>query len=462
MRIYAAQGRYDAALMQYERCRRELSNQLGVTPDPETEELLRSVRKHRRAPPAKEHGGNSEAGAASGAWKQPELPDRPSIAVLPFTSIGTDQESGYFAEGVADDIITELSRNKELFVVARHSSFRAAHEIDDYPTIGRALGVRNILTGSVRRASDRLRLSVHLIACATGKEVWAERYDRKLEDLFEVQLDVARTVTATIAGRLAALADAVSAAKPPDSFDAYDHVLRAQHYLQLYTQADYGSARKHLEKAIEADPGYARAYGLLCITGLYEWWFDMREGGLAEVLAIGEKALALDAHDAKTHLALGVAQLASYNHDHAIYHFNRATVLNPNDDLAVAEHGRLLMYLDRPEEGLLRVREAMQLNPYHPNWSWNLEGRCLHTAARYEEAIAAFRRIDAPPFWTEAYLAACHAMCGRHERARYHVDRLYELRPDFRLSSFQKVLPYLNKETLERFLETFRQAGIPD
>ena len=232
----------------------------------------------RRDPPAKEHGVNSEAGAASGAWKQPELPDRPSIAVLPFTSIGTDQESGYFAEGVADDIITELSRNKELFVVARHSSFRAAHEIDDYPMIGRALGVRNILTGSVRRASDRLRLSVHLIACATGKEVWAERYDRKLEDLFEVQLDVARTVTATIAGRLAALADAVSAAKPPDSFDAYDHVLRAQHYLQLYTQADYGSARKHLEKAIEADPGYARAYGLLCITGLYEWWFDMREG----------------------------------------------------------------------------------------------------------------------------------------------------------------------------------------
>lgn len=461
MRFYAAQGRYDAALAQYERCRRELSEQIGVRPQPETDDLVRSLRLKRQGRAA-EAGGNPQIRIEAEDRKQPELPDRSSVAVLPFTTIGSDQESGYFAEGVADDIITELSRNKDLFVVARHSSFQAAQENNAYDTIGRALGVRHVLTGSVRRAGDRLRLSAHLIECETGSEAWAERYDRRLADVFEVQLDVARTVTSTIAGRLTALAGQASAAKPPDNFDAYDHVLRAQHLLQHYARADYARARQHLEKAIEADPGYARAYSLLCIAGLYDWFWEMTEGGLADVLTTGETALSLDNQDAKTHLALAVAQLFLHRHDRAIHHFERAIALNPNDDLVLAEHGRLLMYLDRPDDGLARVREAMRLNPYHPNWYWNLEGRCLHTAARYDEAIAAFERIDVPQFWIEAYLAACHAMCGRDERAGHYAGRLMKMRPDFRLNTFRRLLPYRNPDTLERFLDTLRKAGIED
>jgi len=461
MRFYAAQGRHDAALAQYERCRRELSEQLGVKPELETEDLARSLRTGRRRIETKPEG-NAQARIDVDDPKRPALPDRPSIAVLPFTTIGSDQEGGYFAEGVADDIITELSRDKELFVVARRSSFRVAQENGELSAIGSALGVRHNLTGSVRRAGDRLRLSVHLIACETGTEAWAERYDRRLEDLFDVQLDVARTVTSTIAGRLTALADKARAGKSPESFDAYDHVLRAQHYLQHYTRADYARAREHLEKATKADPGYARAHGLLCIASLYDWFWAMTEGGLTDVLTTGDKALALDDQDAKTHLALGVAQLFSHRHDRAIHHFERAITLNPNDDLVAAEHGRLLMYLDRPEEGLERVREAMRLNPYHPNWYWNLEGRCLHTGGRYDEAIAAFERIDAPQFWVEAYLAACHAARGRNERAARHLSRLKQMRPDFRLSTFRTMLPYRNEDTLERLLESFRMAGIED
>lgn len=389
-------------------------------------------------------------------------PDRPSIAVLPFTFIGTDQESGYFAEGVAEDIITELSRNKDLFVVARHSSFRVAQDNREPAAIGAALGVRHILTGSVRRAPDRLRLSVHLVGCETGNEIWAERYDRDIEDLFAIQLEIARTVTSTLAGRLMALADAASAAKAPESLDAYDHVLRAQHYLQRYTQADSARACVHLEKAAAIEPSYARPYSLLCLAGLYGWFWDMSEGGLTEVLATGEKALLLDDQDAKTHLALGVAQLFSYRHDRAIHHFERAVALNPNDDLIALEHGRLLMYLDRPDEGLKRVHEAMRLNPFHPNWYWNIEGRCHHTAGRYDQAIAAFERLDTPQFWNEAYLAACHAMSGRHEQAAQHVRQLREMLPDFRLATFRKAFPYSNNDTLERFLDTFREAGIRD
>jgi adenylate cyclase len=188
----------------------------------------------------------------------------------------------------------------------------------------------------------------------------------------------------------------------------------------------------------------------------------MSDNGLADVLAIGEKALSLDEHDPKTHLALGIAHLFSRHHDRAVHHLERAMTLNPNDDLIAVEHGRLLMYLDRPEDGLVRVREAMRLNPYHPNWYWNLEGRCLQSAGQYDEAITAFEHIDVPQFWVEAYLAACHAMCGHDDRAADHLSRLRAMRPDFRLNVFRKMLPYRNETSLQRLLETFRAVGIED
>src|SRR5262249_10607763 len=156
---------------------------------------------------------------------------------------------------------------------------------------------------------ERLRLSVHLIDCKSGSEAWAERYDRGLADLFEVQLEVARTVTSTIAGRLTALAGEAVASKSPGNFAAYDHVLLAQQYLQRYTRPDYAHAREHLEAAIRADPSYARPYGLLCMAGVYDWFWDMSENGLTDVIKIGEKALALDDQDAKAHMALAVAHL---------------------------------------------------------------------------------------------------------------------------------------------------------
>jgi TolB-like protein/DNA-binding SARP family transcriptional activator/Tfp pilus assembly protein PilF len=459
MRLYAALGRHDAALAQYERCRRELSNQLGAQPEPETDDLARSIRTYRRDRPAKPRASpprSPESAYGSG----PALPDRPSIAVLPFTPIGTDEDSGYFAEGIADDIITELSRNKDLFVVARHSSFHIASQESDPSAIGQALGVRHLLAGFVRRADERLRLSLHLIECKTGSEVWAERYDRRLADLFEVQLEVARIVTSTIAGRLTALAGEAVASKAPGNFAAYDHVLRAQQYLQRYTRPDYAHAREHLEAAIRVEPSYARPYGLMCMAGVYEWFWELSEDGLADVVRIGEKALALDDQDANAHLALAVAHLFSWHHDRALHHIERAIAFNPNDDLVVVEHGRILCAIGRPEEGLLRVREAMRLNPYHPNWYWNIEGLCLHHMGQYEEAIAAYDHIDVPQFWVEAYLAACHAMCGRDERAAYHRNKLLLMYPDFNLTVFRRGL--VGQHEPQRFLETFRRAGLKD
>ena len=392
----------------------------------------------------------------------PTLPIRPSIAVLPFDNMSSDTEYDYFAEGVADDIITELARNRDLFVVARHSSFFIAQRESDPVAVGRALGVRYLLGGSVRRARAQLRLTLHLVECESGREAWAERYDRKIEDLFEVQLDVARTVTATISGRLTALADEAITAKAPGSFQAYDHVLRAQRYLQRYTQADYARAREHLKAAVSADPSYARPYGLLCLAGVYDWFWEMPEDGLADVLEIGQRALSLDNGDAKAHLGLAVAHLFAWQHDRALHHMERAVALSPNDDLVAAEHARLLMALGRPDEGLSRAREAMRLNPFHSNWYWNIEGLCLQNAGRYQEAIDAYGRIDQPTFWVEAYLAACHAMCGSAQRAAHHRDRLLAMRPDLTMRWFRRGFPISSEAHLRRFLEGFRRAGIEE
>ena len=366
MRLYAAQGRPDAALAQYESCRRELSKQLGVRPECETESwparsggvAAREGGRHwRRRPQSRSRDAIMPTHAA-----EPAIDRRPAVHV----GRRPTRRAPTLPKGWPTTSSPSLSRNRDLFVVARQSSFHIAQHESDPAAIGRALGVRHLLTGSVRRAGERLRLTLHLIECESGREAWSERYDRRLEDLFDVQLEVARTVTATIAGRLTALADDALATKPPANFAAYDHVLRAQQYLQRYTRADYARAREHLEAAIRADPSYARPYGLLCMAGVYDWFWEMSEDGLADVIRIGETALAMDDQDAKTHLALAVAHFFSWHHDRALHHIERAMALNPNDDLVAVEHARLLIGLDRPEDGLVRVREAMRLNPVPP------------------------------------------------------------------------------------------------
>ncbi len=179
-------------------------------------------------------------------------------------------------------------------------------------------------------------------------------------------------------------------------------------------------------------------------------------------MSIGEKALSLDPHESKCHLALGVAHLFRAAHDKAGYHLTHSSGLNPNDDLIMVEHGRFQMYVGKPQEGADLVRQAMRRNPYHPNWYWNILGRCLHTSGAFEEAIAAFERISTAQFWTHAYLAACYSSTGNEAKAGEHVSETLALRPDFRLSRFSRHLPYRDKADLHRFLETLRRAGLPD
>ena len=252
MRLYAAQGRHDAALSQYERCRHELSTQLGVPPAAETEDLARSIRASRRASPA-------TVKHAEGALP---LPDKPSIAVLPFENMSGDAEQEYFADGIVEEIITALSRIRWLFVIARNSSFTYKGRAVDVRQIGQEQGVRYVLEGSVRKAGNRIRIAGQLVDASTGLQLWADRFDGEIADVFDLQDRVTANVVGAIAPKLEQAEIARVKNKPTESLDAYDHYLRGMAGLHQWTRETNEEGLSHFYRAIELDPNFAAAYGM--------------------------------------------------------------------------------------------------------------------------------------------------------------------------------------------------------
>ncbi len=386
-------------------------------------------------------------------------PLRPVVAVLPFRAIAGGDRAEGLGEGIGEDVIVELSRSPDLSVIARASSFRFA-DTDDPAKIATALGVRFVLGGTVRLEGGRLRVTAHLVRCPSGEQLWAERFDRGLASVFDIQTEIARTVTATVLGRIAS-ADAPPSPHPPGDLAAYELVLAGLRALHRYTRADLEAAREAFRAAILREPGYGRPHGLLALTEIYLPWYYGIDTDVSAAVAPAERAVALDARDTRGHCALGIVRLMERAHDRARAHFETALAANANDDLLLIEYARFLMYDDRAGDALAHAAEARRLNPFHPNWYWNIEGRVLHTLGRFEEAEAAFGRVANPPFWTHAYLAACAAALGRPDRAADHRARLLAAFPDFTLARFARIFPYRNPATEARFLEGLRAAGLP-
>ena len=391
----------------------------------------------------------------------PELPEKPSIAVLPFTNMSGDPGQEYFSDGITEDIITELSRFGTLFVVARNSSFAFRGNSIDIQEVSRNLGVRFVLEGSVRMVGNQVRITGQLIDATTGDHVWADRYDGDLADVFAVQDEITRSIVSTIAGRIQDFDLDRIKSKETANLSAYENVLRGQHLMHNYTEDDYAEARRFFEHAITLDPNFARAHAWMAYVEFSIWIWHMAPEKLDHALQIGEAALALDDHESKSHLAVGVARLFRAEHDKAEYHLVRAAKLNPNDDLIMIENGRYLMYVNKPLEGANIVRQAMRQNPYHPNWYWNILGRCFHTAKHFEEAVSALERIRTPQFWNHAYLAVCYSELGQSDKAAMHLESVLSLKSDFTVAEFATVLPYRDEQVLQDFIDGFQRAGFP-
>lgn len=446
MRAYAAQKRYDAALRQFETLKTILAADLGVSPEAETVQLAKDIRRQRGTPPLVQPPPRPPL-------IDPPCKGRPSVAVLALKTHSSDPDTRFFGEALAEEIIVELARDKSLLVVSGGSSFRFDLDQTAASDIGERLNVRFLLGGSVRMSGDDLRVTVHLVQCDTGQTIWSERHDRTLQDIFRLQTDIARTVTATVVGRIVHAEAEASRHRPFESLESHSLAAQGTQHFMSYSAEGYAAAIHCFDRAVARDPDFARAHGMLSLIRIYQrWYFEMRND-VADLLAPAHRALQLDPRDAKGHCALGVGHLVLRDFDRAGRHFQAGLDANPNDDLLLIEHGRYLMYLGRPQDGLDLVAEAMRLNPFHPNWYWNIQGRCLHMLGRCEEAIQAFQRIHQPIFWVNAYLAACYRILGEASAAKAARQALFDARPDFDLRQFTDLFPYKDPQTARRFFQ---------
>ncbi len=393
------------------------------------------------------------------------LPDRPSIAVLPLTNMSSDPEQEYFSDGITEDIITELSRFPDLFVIARNSVFTYKGNPVKVQEVAQDLGVRYVLEGSVRKAGQRVRVTAQLIDAASGSHVWAERYDRDLEDIFAVQDEITRTIVGALVGKLNQTERARAMRKPTENLEAYDLYLRGFELFLRFTEADNAAGRELLEKAVELDPGYARVYGMAAwshLTDSFMGWSSNPAQSLAQAAELAQKALAIDPSDNRSHWVIGAASLYQGQHERALAGYQRALELNPNDADVLANLGLPLNYLNRPEEAERAIKKAMRLNPHCPWWYYWVLGWSQIMLGRAEEAIASVERIGNPVPACRLISIRAYMQLGREAEARAEVAEVLKAEPDFTLRHWQATQPYKNKEDMAPDLESLRAAGLPD
>ncbi|MBX6320672.1 MAG: adenylate/guanylate cyclase domain-containing protein [Rhodospirillaceae bacterium] len=405
------------------------------------------------------------APAVPGAAAGPLSPAGPSIAVLPFTNMSGDPAQDFFADGITEEIIMQLSRFRGLFVISRNSAFVYRGRAVNIQAVARELGVQYVVEGSVRRAGTRVRITVQLIDAETDRHVWAERYDRELEDIFAIQDEVTSAIAATLPGRVEAATQDRVKRKPTESMAAYEYVLAGKVHHHRSTKADNAEALRLLDRAIALDPKYAHAHAWKACTLGQSWvynWCEDRQATFELVLEELQTALALDDNDSDVHRILAAVALACNDHDKAVYHQQRALSLNPNDDLIVVQQGELLTWLGQPVEGIEWIRKAMRLNPYHPERFWNHLGRACYVAHRYDEAIEAFKRISRPDHTQCAFLACCHAQLGDADEARSWAEETLRREPGFSAAAYLDTLHYKRPEDRAHHAEGLRRAGLPD
>ena len=401
------------------------------------------------------------------------LPDKPSIAVLAFQNMSGDPEQEYFADGMAEDIITALSRFKALFVIARNSSFTYKGRAVDVKQVGRELGVRYVLEGSVRKAANRVRITGQLVDTATGAHLWADRFDGGLGDIFDLQDQVTESVVGAIAPAVEKAEIERAKRKPTASLDAYALYLRGLAQLhQFGNRQANDEALRLFNSAIELDPEFASAYGraAFCyVIAKINGWISDTENAVAEVKKLTQRAVELGKDDAIA-LAAGGNALAFVVRDLGVGAglVDRALVLNPNLAEAWNFGGWVKIWLGEPETAIERFARAMRLSPLDP---WLMAMRAGTAYAhffldRYDEAASwAAMALQCSPDYQPGLriTAASNAMAGRPEQAHKAVARLRELNPTLRLSNLKDVLgPYRRAEDVARYEEGMRQAGLPE
>ena len=421
-------------------------------------------------------GDRSGTDAASPAREPLALPDRPSIAVLPFNNMSGDPDQEYFADGLTGDVITQLSRFRSLFVIGSTSSFVYKGQAPKVQDVGRELGVAYVAQGNVRKAGNRVRITVELVEAATGQQLWAERYDRDLEDIFAVQDEVASKVVSTLAGQIVDTDRRRAAGKRTVDLAAYELALLGEQAEREFTRGGVLRARALFQQAIERDPGNARAHASMARSFLDELWSNWStDWNAAAELALdwAQRAVALDALDNRARVNLGVAyHLGKGNFEAAQVQFAKALELNPNDADAYCLQGWCHVYAGEGDEAIACTDKAMRLSPFDIYACHSAQVAAHYIARRYAEALTSLGRIPDPGYEIDAYRAACCAQLGRDAEARQAMDAYMREAsdeianwpgedPEGWRRHWAQSQPFQDTGNLEHLLDGFRKAGMP-
>jgi TolB-like protein/Tfp pilus assembly protein PilF len=444
----------------------------------EAQRLIKTVLRKgiRFVGAVREEQGPAAAAVADSAAEPPKptlaLPDKPSIAVLPFANLNSDPEQEYFADGIVGDIITELSRFSELFVIARNSSFQYKGKATDVRQIGRELGVHYLLEGSVRRGGDRIRISAQLIDAATGAHRWAEHYDRRLDDVFAVQDEVVRTIVSILAAHVRKAETERTRSKPPNSLLAYDYYLRGAEVVASFSSSmradDIYEARRLLQQSLASDANYARSYALLSRTYVAAF-VNRLDGDFLDPAALNlahqyaRKAVELDPNLPDAHAILGFVLVFMCQHDASIAEFERAVALNPN--YVDWPFGWALVVAGNPQRAIDVLEAYMRLDPFHEPVASCFVGYAYFMLGDYSRALRVLQdfvsRVPQAGFG-HSWLAATYAQLGQIDEACAEVAEVLRLRPGYTIGASRRIAPFRHAKDDKHYFDALRKAGLPE
>jgi adenylate cyclase len=394
------------------------------------------------------------------------LPDKPSIAVLPFVNMSEDPKQEYFSDGLTEEIITALSKVPKVFVIARESTFSYKGKSVKVNQVAEELGVRYVLEGSVRKAEDRVRITAQLIDAIKGYHLWAERYDRDLKDIFAIQDEITMKIVTSLQVSLTEGETARMQAKGTNSLDAY--LLFLQGWKETGSMNKDGNflGRQLAEKAIALDPKYALAYNLLATTYMNEVILGLSEDprvSLRKAMELTQKAIALDKSLAWPHALLGFLYTLTRQHDKGIAECEQAVNLEPNSAISYFYLSLAFKYAGRPKEAITMAKEAIRLNPIPPGFYYQNLTHLYCLTGQYEEAIAVGKeatRVEPNNFTVRAFLTVAYSLHGREKEARIEAAEVLRINPKFRVDSWAKTIPFKSEAGRELTIGALRKAGL--
>jgi TolB-like protein/Tfp pilus assembly protein PilF len=394
------------------------------------------------------------------------LPDKPSIAVLPFTNMSNDPKQEYFGDGLTEEIITALGKVPNLFVIARNSTFGYKGKPVKVQQVSEELGIRYVLEGSVRKEGNNIRIAAQLIDALTGKHLWAERYDRNLKDIFAVQDEITKKIITAMQVKLTEGEQAQAHAMGTKNLEAYLKYWQSRELSGQINPESNALAKQLAEEAIALDPKYAAAYGALAKTHVVDYWLGTSKSpkeSIEKAIKLQQKAIVLDDTDAEAHACLGWIFSMTGQHNKAVAEGEKAVALNPNSADSHMLFGKILAYAGRYEESIPEYKTAIRLNPIPPNLYLYSLGISYAFTGRLKEAITwcekAVRR-EPNSLSARLFMAAFYSIAGRDEEARIEAAEVLRINPKFSLEKYAKGLTYKKQEDVARTVSALRKAGL--